>query len=84
MSTPISTELAIKRIRRFAEVKGWGKTRFATEAGLSDTVLRDFDKDDWNPTLATLQKLEAIIPEDFDVAPEDDAEGGSLEQRMAS
>jgi hypothetical protein len=30
-----------------------------------DTVLRRFDSDDWNPTVETLRRLEAIIPLDF-------------------
>lgn len=57
---------ALDRLRAYARSKGWRKSRFAKEAGLSDTVLRDFDKPSWNPRITTVQKLEAIVPKDFE------------------
>jgi ribosome-binding protein aMBF1 (putative translation factor) len=63
MAEPINTSSAvIARIRAWAAAKGWKKSRFAAEAGLPDTTLRDFDSDDWNPTRNTLERLEALIP----------------------
>lgn len=61
----INTNLVIKRIRAFAKYKGWTKSRLAFKAKLRDTTLRNFNQPDWNPTIKTLQKLEAIIPDDF-------------------
>ncbi len=57
---------SIERIRAFARARGWTKSRLARQAGMIDTTLRDFHKDDWNPTAETLRRLEAVIPEDFD------------------
>src|SRR5437868_6343268 len=56
---------AIDRIRAFALSRHWRKSRLAAEAGLSDTTLRDFDNPVWNPTAATIRKLERIIPASF-------------------
>lgn len=63
MSTSI--EATIARVRAFAQSRGWRKSRLAKEAGLADTVLRNFDRPDWNPTADTLRRLESIIPPDF-------------------
>ena len=57
---------SIARIRAYADAHGWRKSRLAKEAGMQDTTLRGFDTSDWNPTVETLRKLEAIIPENFD------------------
>lgn len=56
---------SINRIRAFQSSKGWSKTRLATEAGIVDTVLRNFENSNWNPTTKTLRKLESIIPLSF-------------------
>lgn len=61
----MTVDAAIARLRAYAAFKGWRKSRFAKEAGLSDTVLRDFDKEDWSPTADTLRKLESIVPDDW-------------------
>lgn len=55
----------IRRIREFAASKGWKKSRLAKEAGVGDTTLRGFDRDDWNPTARVLERLTGIIPKDF-------------------
>jgi ribosome-binding protein aMBF1 (putative translation factor) len=62
-------DLAIARIRAFARHKSWPKSRLAREAGMRDTVLRDFDNPKWNPTAETVRRLEAIIPSDFVIEP---------------
>lgn len=67
--TQIGVDAAIARIRAFATSKGWRKSRLATEAGMSDTTLRNFDDPAWSPTADTLRRLEAIIPEGFDREP---------------
>jgi 3,4-dihydroxy 2-butanone 4-phosphate synthase/GTP cyclohydrolase II len=57
---------AVTRIRAFAAAQGWRKSRLAKEAGMQDTTLRNFDDPDWNPTLETVRRLEALIPADFE------------------
>lgn len=59
----------IARIRAYAASQGWTKTRLAREAGMVGTTLRDFEKPHWSPTANTLRRLEAIIPPDFEAAP---------------
>ncbi len=61
-----AVDQAVTRIRAFAAAKGWRKSRLAREAGMQDTTLRNFDDPDWNPTLDTVRRLEALIPGDFD------------------
>lgn len=51
----------IKRIRDFAALPGWSKTKISREIGLSPNALRNLDADDFNPTADTLQKLETFI-----------------------
>ncbi len=65
VDTEFSVDRGIARIRAYAAEMGWSKSRFAKEAGMNDTTLRDFHKSDWNPTRDTLRRLEAIIPQIF-------------------
>lgn len=65
MSTQTGIEAAIARVRAFAAAREWTKGRFAREAGLGETTLRDFHAPNWNPTAETLRALEALIPTDF-------------------
>ncbi len=60
---PNTSTAAIARLRAWASAKGWTKSRFAGEAGLVDTTLRNFHAPSWNPTVETLEKLEAVIPD---------------------
>lgn len=53
----------IQRIREFAKARRLSKSRMAAMAGMRDTVLRNFDKESWNPTAETLRKLELFISE---------------------
>ncbi len=66
--SPTRLDTAIERIRAYARKQGWKKSRLAKEAGMADTVLRDFDEPDWNPTADTIRRLEAIIPAKFEAA----------------
>jgi lambda repressor-like predicted transcriptional regulator len=61
-STPAAT---VHRIVAYAEAQGWSKLRFAKEAKIQDTTLRKLGRPDWNPTLRVLNRLSAIIPEEF-------------------
>lgn len=58
-------DTAINRIRAYARMQGLKKTTLAKAAGLGDTTLRDFDSDEWNPTINIVRRIEKIIPEDF-------------------
>ena len=44
---------------------GWAPYRFAVESNVAEATLRDIDGADWNPTVRTLEKLEALIPRDW-------------------
>jgi ribosome-binding protein aMBF1 (putative translation factor) len=61
----LATDFALKRIRAYVDKQGWKKSRLATEAKLHDTTLRDFDKEDWNPSLRILRTVESVVPENF-------------------
>lgn len=57
-----TTSAVIARLRAWAAANGWTKSRFAIVAGLRDTTLRGFHQVDWNPTVEILEKLEAVVP----------------------
>lgn len=64
--TSMNNTLAIvaqvrNRARAFAKERQWSRYRFAKEAGLHKNTLRDLWRDDWNPSLETLQKLDAVM-----------------------
>lgn len=58
-----TSDAVIARLHAWASANGWTKSRFASEAGLVDTTLRNFGTPGWNPTRDTLRKLEATVPE---------------------
>ena len=55
------------RIRGF--YKGMGLSQIASVTGVKRTTLADIYSENWNPTLATLEKLLAPIPEGWKPAP---------------
>ena len=65
---------SIARVRAYAAHTGWSRNKLATEAGLTESTIRNFGDPNWSPNAETLRKLEAIIPADFESKPaEDDA-----------
>lgn len=64
---PNTASAVIARLRGFAAAMGWSKSRFAAQAGVVDTALRNFHAPDWNPRRETLEKLEAIVPPGWQV-----------------
>jgi len=70
----MKTEDIVGWIRRYRDTQGWSKNRLASEAGIQDTVLRSMDEDDWNPTRKTLDRLLAVIPEDFETETDETVE----------
>lgn len=65
MSSAISSASAVARVRAWRQAIGWAPYRFATEAGVAEASLRGIDSDEWNPTVRTLERLEAVIPPDW-------------------
>jgi len=61
----MSIHATIERIRFFAAYKGWAKGRFAREASINKTTLRNFHSKEWNPTREIIERLESVIPDDF-------------------
>lgn len=62
----MSIQQTIERIHHFAASKGWKKYRLAREAKLNKTTLRNFDSVEWNPSRKIIERLESIIPSDFE------------------
>ena len=58
-------DAAIQRIRAYRDHRGWTNNRLATEAKVPESCVRDLDDAGWSPTLRTLRKLEAVVPEQF-------------------
>ena len=53
---------AVKRIRAWRKAAALAPSRLAVLAEVAEASLRRIDDDDWNPTVATLRKLEGILP----------------------
>ena len=65
METAASSASAVARIRAWRIANKIPPSRFAASAGVAEATLRRMDDADWNPTIGTLQKLEALIPRDW-------------------
>ena len=59
---PNTSAAVIARIRAWAAANEWSKSRYAKKVGLVDTTLRHFHDPDWNPTLEIIERLESVIP----------------------
>lgn len=53
---------AIERVRAWRVANDLAPSRFAAAAGVSEATLRHIDHENWNPTASTLEKLEVLIP----------------------
>lgn len=62
-SSVINSKIIINKIREYARAQNKAKSNLAVEAGLDAKTLQNFWDENWNPTLTTLQKLEAILPQ---------------------
>lgn len=51
----------IVSVRQRIAASGVAPGRISRAAGLSDKTLRDYRRDDWNPTMATVAALEAAL-----------------------
>lgn len=55
----------LNRIRLFRRHGGYSVLGFANLTGASETALRVIDTNEWNPTVSTIRKCEAVIPPEF-------------------
>ena len=60
------TQKNIHRVRAYFKASGLSKAGLAKEAGIRDTVLRHIDDEAWNPTVRTLERLERVVPAEFE------------------
>lgn len=61
----LEAELRFRCHRYFVET-GAKKYKLAADAGISDTLLKDIDRPDFPASIKTLQRLDEIIPEDWE------------------
>ncbi|MBO6560530.1 MAG: hypothetical protein JJ959_08335 [Nisaea sp.] len=59
------------RCHRYYLESGIRKYKFASAAGISDTLLKDIDSPDFEASLKTLQRLDEVIPEEWEPASDD-------------
>lgn len=59
---PVTTDNVIDRIRAWMTANRYSVNGFATIAGVSEGTLRGIHEADWQPSVRTLRKLEAVIP----------------------
>lgn len=52
---------ALKKIRKTFLLSGMTKRELATKAGLHPNTLLNMESDEWEPTVATLKKIEAVL-----------------------
>lgn len=61
----MSIDHIIERIRSYRHTRGWSILRFAKEAGMGESTIRNMDRSDWSPTADTIRRLEAVIPPEW-------------------
>lgn len=59
------SKLLLDCIRRYRLDQGISIRSYARMSGVAERPLRSIDSPDWNPTLRTLEKIEAVIPPEF-------------------
>lgn len=64
------------RCHRYYVESGIRKYKFASAAGISDTLLKGIDSPDFEASLKTLQRLDEVIPEDWEPAAVDHGDAG--------
>lgn len=79
--TPCSQSLA--RVKAWLASAPESRLKIAKAAGVDEKTLRDAaEKPAWNPTVKTLQKLEAVVPRDWQPPP--NGRNGKNGKRRAS
>ncbi len=64
----------LKRIRAWRLKVGGSLLAFAETVKVNEATLRKLSDEDWNPTVSTIRKCEAVIPQDFMAEANDNAE----------
>lgn len=64
---PVSQSVA--RLRAWLTANREDRPRIAAEAGVDEKTLRLAEADGWNPTIKTVEKLEAVMPPDWQPEP---------------
>lgn len=69
-SSPTSVDRVITRVRAYLQhLADTGvpapRVHLARRANINESVIRNIEAPDWNPTIETLRKLERAIPDDF-------------------
>lgn len=62
----VTTFTILNRVRAFCLQADVPRYRIARKAGLPDGILAKVEQDDWNPTVSTLERLRAVIPEEWE------------------
>ncbi len=60
----MTVQTSIEQVRQFALKNGLTRWKLAKAAGLGVMTLRDMNDPDWSPSVRTLRKLEALLPEE--------------------
>jgi len=63
--TRMTIDAVLRRIRAYRQSQGLSRRAFAHCAGLQESSIRLMDDDEWSPSVRTLRRLEAVIPEGF-------------------
>jgi transcriptional regulator with XRE-family HTH domain len=59
---PVTTESVIARILAWMRANRLSAEALAQRAGIAGNTVRGIEKPDWQPSVKTLRKLEAVIP----------------------
>ncbi|GAB5388470.1 MAG: hypothetical protein Alpg2KO_14380 [Alphaproteobacteria bacterium] len=59
----MTIDTTLTRIRSYFQHKGWSAHRVGVECGVSYIAVRSLFDPEFSPTLTTLRKLEAVIPD---------------------
>ena len=65
LTFPPTIEGVKSRLRAYAKHANLTNRALAAQAGINESVIRDFWNDGWNPTSATLSALERVVPADW-------------------
>ncbi|KAA5603002.1 hypothetical protein F1188_20165 [Roseospira marina] len=61
----MSVDDVICHLMAWVDDQDWSTCRLAREAAVPESTLRGWRRPDWSPTVATLRKLEAVVPHDW-------------------
>ncbi|MBC05692.1 helix-turn-helix transcriptional regulator [Thalassospira sp.] len=74
----------LKRIRAWRLKVGGSLLAFAEKVQVNEATLRKLSDENWNPTVSTIRKCEAVIPPEFMANANDDIDPSSEPQAAPS